>query len=414
MDEMYLNEHKGIQVGNVFNVDTQKVLIQVKDETLLNSLKINDLIVFKGINRDEMLIGIINKITKRLIEIIDDPDEEPDSASENFCSVILVGTFFDKYGAKTEKKFKRVINTYPEINSEAYKADDTALNIIMSSLANSTDGADLCIGKYAINKGVPAILEGNNFFQRHACIVGSTGSGKSYTVANILEKAKILNYSNILLFDLHGEYNELTYCTQIKIGSGSDELKMPLWFFTYEEIQSLFIESSEGTSTNQRAVVVDYILKAKKEYIDSNMEGYTKSVITADTPIPFPVKELQSHLEYKNSEEIDTGEVYKTGAKAGQPKTIQGASYNKLTNLLSRLQTKIDDKKYAFIFDDEPCNNHNYLKTFIEHIMDFNNNRNIKVIDVSEVPSDVLPIIIGTLTRIIYDIQFWMTPAFKR
>lgn len=57
----------------------------------------------------------------------------------------------------------------------------------------------------------------------------------------------------MIVFDLHGEYNELTYADQIKICDETDGLHIPLWFFNYEEIHSLFVESSEGTSTNQRA-----------------------------------------------------------------------------------------------------------------------------------------------------------------
>ena len=151
--------------------------------------------------------------------------------------------------------FKRAVNTYPEINSKVYLADGKALSIIMelcSKLEISSEKR-LIIGKYASNKTVEAILDGNRFFQRHATIVGSTGSGKSFTVANILEKANELEHANLIVFDLHGEYNELSYAEQIKICDFEDGLHIPLWFFNYEEIHSLFIESSEGTSTNQRA-----------------------------------------------------------------------------------------------------------------------------------------------------------------
>ena len=51
-----------------------------------------------------------------------------------------------------------------------------------------------------------------------------------------------------------------------------------------------------------------------------------------------------------------------------------------------------------------------YLNQFAARIMG-NDKYRIKVIDLSEVPSDMLAIIIGIVTRIIYDIQFWMTPA---
>lgn len=126
--------------------------------------------------------------------------------------------------------FKRAVNTYPEINSEVYLADGEALSMIMNSLENEIlSDKRLKLGKYASNPTVEAILDGNKFFQRHAAIVGSTGSGKSFTVANMLEKANELDYANLIVFDLHGEYNELSYAKQIKI-SDNGGLHIPLWF----------------------------------------------------------------------------------------------------------------------------------------------------------------------------------------
>lgn len=51
-----------------------------------------------------------------------------------------------------------------------------------------------------------------------------------------------------------------------------------------------------------------------------------------------------------------------------------------------------------------------YLNTIVHTLLDNQTNR-IKVIDLSEVPSDILPIIIGIVTRLINDVQFWMTPT---
>lgn len=404
-----LSDYLDDSVGVVYNVDTRKIIVNVEDESSLNILKINDIMIFSGSNADEKLIGIVTKVSKKRLE--SDKNDEDEEYAENYCMVVLVGTFFIKLGTKKRNIFKRAINSYPEINSEVYKANENALYIIMNALAN-TGGSKkkLVVGKFASNKDVQAILDGNKFFQRHACIVGSTGSGKSYTVANILEKVNQLKYSNVIVFDLHGEYNELSYAEQIKIGSGEDELPIPLWFFNYEEIHSLFIESSEGSSSNQRAAVVEYILKSKREYIKKNMGKLTPEIVTADIPIPFSVEELKQNLEFKNREEIDTGEVYKSGDKKGQAKTRQGQYYDKLTNLITRLQTKMDDKKYSFVFDEKDTNNHTYLNTFAKKIMGGLGNKKVKIIDLSEIPSDILPIIIGIITRLIYDIQFWMTP----
>lgn len=399
-------------IGKVENVDTRKIVVSVENEAVLNVLKINDIVILAGSNADEKLIGILTKVTKKRIELDEEErDDEDELYSKNYCVINLVGSFYNKYGAGKESKFKRAINTYPEINSEVYRADETAMQLIMNAVSSkTTNGKNLEIGHFASNHDVAAILDGNRFFQRHACIVGSTGSGKSYTVAGILEKANQLPHANMIVFDLHGEYNELSYADQIKICDEPGGLHIPLWFFNYEEIHTLFVESSEGTSTNQRAAVINYILQEKKEYISSNMGNVSKEIVTADTPVPFSAKGLMEYLEKQNILDIDTGEVYKSGESKGQAKTRHGQYYDKLTNLITRLRTKMDDKKYGFVFNEKDTMNAHYLNQFAARIMG-NSPYKIKVIDLSEVPSDMLAIVIGIVTRLVYDIQFWMTPA---
>lgn len=400
----------GKEIGKVQNVDTKKVIVNVQREELLNELKINDMAILSGSNADEKLIGIVTKVSKKKNDLdnIELDEEIPFEYSYNFCSITLVGTFYSKISPTQKNVFKRAVNTYPEINSLVFKANSNALSIIMNSLGSKQNGKEnLKIGKYASNQFVEAILDGNKFFQRHAAIVGSTGSGKSFTVANILEKTDRLKYSNVIVFDLHGEYNELSYAKQIKIGDTEGSLQIPLWFFNYEEIHSLFIESSEGTASNQRAVVIKHILNKKKEYI-SDIDNFSSEMITVDTPIPFLSKSLKEYLEKENIKEEKTGEIYQRGSREGQEKTKKGQYYGKLTNLITRLQTKMDDKKYGFVFNEQNTQDYKYLNRFISEIMD--RDKKIKVIDLSEIPSDMLSIIIGIVTRLIYDVQFWMTP----
>ncbi|HEM3427823.1 ATP-binding protein [Streptococcus suis] len=396
-------------IGNVQNVDTQKVIVNVQKEEFLNKLKINDLAILSGNNADEKLIGIVTKVSKKSIEFDETDGSSPIEYSYNFCSITLVGTFYSKISPTKNNIFKRAVNTYPEINSLVYLADADALSLIMNSLVGDLPSdQDLKIGRYASNQSVASILDGNKFFQRHAAIVGSTGSGKSFTVANILEKTDKLEYSNLIIFDLHGEYNELTYAKQIKISDSEHDLQIPLWFFNYEEIHSLFIESSEGTSSNQRAVVIKHILEKKKDYIINNTEDFSSDIVTVDTPVPFSAKGLKEYLEVENVKEEGTGEIFKSGERKGQEKTKQGQYFGKLTNLITRLQTKMDDKKYGFVFNEQQTQKSDYLNKFISEIM--GRDRRIKVIDLSEVPSDMLSIVIGIVTRLVYDVQFWMTP----
>ena len=82
----------------------------------------------------------------------------------------------------------------------------------------------LALGHYTLDPSAMAFLDGDKFFQRHAALLGSTGSGKSWTVAAILERAARLASANLIVFDLHGEYAQLSYARQLRV-PGPDDLQ---------------------------------------------------------------------------------------------------------------------------------------------------------------------------------------------
>lgn len=56
---------------------------------------------------------------------------------------------------------------------------------------------------------------------------------------------------------------------------------------------------------------------------------------------------------------------------------------------------------------------YDWLGSQVERLLAQSDGAGIKVIDFSEVPSDVLPIVTGTLARLLYDVQFWMRPESR-
>ena len=82
----------------------------------------------------------------------------------------------------------------------------------------------------------------------------------------------------------------------------------------------------------------------------------------------------------------------------------------KLTRFISRLETKIADKTYGFMFQPtDEIQMYNWLANLACRLLGYQSGqKGIKIIDFSEVPSDVLPVVTGTLARLLYDIQFWM------
>lgn len=122
-----------------------------------------------------------------------------------------------------------------------------------------------------------------------------------------------------------------------------------------------------------------------------------------DSPIPYPVSDLLGLLQTDNT----TKGVGKTGP-------VKGEWEDKLTRFISRLEAKLEDRRYGFMFTPPPqANTYGWLAEQIAHLLGSNGGKGIKVIDFSEVPSDVLPVVTGTLARLLYDVQFWMA-AEKR
>ena len=67
------------------------------------------------------------------------------------------------------------------------------------------------------------------------------------------------------------------------------------------------------------------------------------------------------------------------------------------------------DKRLNFIFNtSEELQKYNWFEELAEKLLDFGNSKGLKIIDFSEVPADILPLITGLIGRLIFSIQQWM------
>ena len=89
-------------------------------------------------------------------------------------------------------------------------------------------------------------------------------------------------------------------------------------------------------------------------------------------------------------------------------KEKQGPLHGKLTRFIQRLESKIADKRLNFLFNScDELLEYDWLPQLIEKLLGFGNGNGVKIIDFSEVPSDILPLISGLLGRLIFTIQQW-------
>ena len=405
---------KSDKLGTVREVDTRKVSVLVENDEDLRKARVGQLVAIdlSGAT-DNWLIAIIEKVIRFVgqQETTDGSEEEQtfetnDETVVNNVKVTLVGTFgWD--AVKSKSIFTRSIAQVPGITDECFVLRGKALETFMSVLSetSNTEEYSLELGRYVLDESAKAFLDGNKFFQRHAAILGSTGSGKSWTVASILEQAAKLPTSNLIVFDLHGEYAKLSYARHLRIpgpdeldSTSDDLLYLPYWLLNAEEMQSMFIDRSEFSAHNQVMAFQDAVIAEKKELLQSLDKKDVLSAFTIDSPVPFSLSNVIQRLRDLNEEMIQ-------GARGLK----QGQFFGQFSRLLTRLNSKLSDKRYGFLFS-APEKEHQYdsMQRIVTKLMDYSIEKTqIKIIDFSEVPSDILPIIVGLVARIIYQIQFW-------
>ena len=175
---------------------------------------------------------------------------------------------------------------------------------------------------------------------------------------------------------------------------------MPYWVLNRDEVLSMILDRSDNNAPNQASRFTTHIQALKKRAIDSENLDTPYESFTVDSPIPYDLNKLISLL---NDDNTRKGE-----GVSGKP--VKGDWEGQLTRFLARLKAKIEDKRYGFMFKpSETTLQYGWLADQLSKILgSADGQRGIKIIDFSEVPSDVLPVITGTMARLLYDIQFWM------
>lgn len=253
-------------------------------------------------------------------------------------------------------------------------------------------------------------VHGDKFFNKHIAIVGSTGSGKSHTVAKIIQKAVSeksggyagLNNSHIIIFDIHAEYRsafpDANYI-------GIHDLVLPYWLLNSEELEEFFLDT-EGNDHNQRNVLKEAIITSRKnKFTGSDAD---KDKIHYDSALFFDIDDVLAFVRAKNEEEIDSGETYVSGEKKGQPKTTKGSLNGKLTNFVSRLENKTADKRLSFLLG-EKSKTISFSDALIKLLGFVGTDRsNVTILDVSAVPFEVLSITVSLVSRMLFDFGYYL------
>lgn len=417
------------EIGKVFESTGSIIKVKLNSidefEQNKNFIKIGKYLTVQEGNLNYILVSILNIKTIEGTEDI-----------EYHIETQPVGSYFQ---SDEIIDFKQGSINIPSPTEPVFIPDNEIIDKIFAKSKDFT----YKMGNLSNNDNIDYYINGNSFFSKHIGIVGSTGSGKSCSVAKIIQQVAGINNalninkdnqknSHIIIFDIHSEYKNafsLAESENFTLNNlDVEKINIPYWLMNSEELESLFIESNEMNSHNQ-------ISQFKRAVILSKEKHNPGRKITYDMPVYFDIKEVYNFIYNLNSEVIS-----KIDGEYGKPKLTNGhlveniseylentyefiassqSKDNKASNgpfngeferFLTRIETKLNDKRLEFITNPKKGDESEFktedfsiiLKQFIGYI----DKSNISIIDLSGVPFEVLSITVSLVARLIFDFAF--------
>ncbi len=408
----------GPLLGRVRRLDRTWIEVELSDLLMIRKVTVSDLVALR--TDKGFLIALVESIARRPAGA--DPAGGPLEGLEPREShvelrTMPIGAFRSRDGRPGV--FTRGASAYPHLDSDCHLIEGQALRAFLSILAEGVEPEErLVLGRYVSAQEAPAVADGNRLFQRHVALLGTTGTGKSWAVALLLERAARLAHSNLIVFDLHGEYTPLTQSVDgaepvarglrvagpADLGRASDDvLYLPYWLLKRDELMTFVLNPNDPYGPDQVLRFTEHVQTLKQIGLVDAGRDHDVTTFTVDSPIPYRLDNLIQMLQKDNTEKIP---------QHPSNRLDPGPYFDRLTGFITRLESRMMDPRFGFIFDP-PDNTLGYqwLTDTAASLLEAGPGpTGIKIIDLSEVPSDVLPIVVGVLARFVYDVQFWMDP----
>ncbi|UFW72876.1 ATP-binding protein [Bradyrhizobium sp. WU425] len=340
------------------------------------------------------------------------------------------------FGEALGGEFERGVGQYPTVGDEVHLVTNDDLKVIYG-WAKGKKGT-ISVGRIAAASGISADISVAGLVSRHSAIVGSTGAGKSNLVTVLLETVSdgSLPNARAIVIDPHGEYatalgdRARVFRIRPNEAAGERALWVPFWALPFVELQQLTLG---GLQPNHEATIRDEVLDMKVAAAAHLAVPPPPETLTADTPVPFSIKKLWYELDRFERMTFPVS-ANQTDANVHPPEQVGDAMllqsdrypaaspYNQapyknqkkrnLERQLDLMRSRLKDARFSFLFSPgggyEPDLNGKVANDLNTLVRDWvGHDKPITLFDVSGLPSEVLPTIVGTMLRIVYDMLFW-------
>lgn len=205
--------------------------------------------------------------------------------------------------------FRRGVSIYPSLDDPVYLTVASDLAGVYPRPGNGF----VRVGTLSAAEHEVAI-EIARLVMRHSCVVGSTGSGKSSTVARMLQSIVASGYqrANVVVIDPHGEYSA-AFGNNATVRSvlGSDPamaLWVPYWALGPEDLLRTYASGRGADSPTIKTRFIQEVLDARQEFLrDRGWASPAPEDISTETPTPFDLRKVWHRLDYADRATYGTG-----------------------------------------------------------------------------------------------------------
>ncbi len=291
------------------------------------------------------------------------------------------------------KSFRRGVSNYPSLGDVVYRANRTELAMAYACDAETA----VRVGHIQQDPTIPAMIKVDEMLGKHFAILGTTGTGKSCTVALILRRILDKNpQAHILLLDVHREYAQSFRGMSEVITP--DNMALPFWLLNFDEAVEILIGSHAGRDTDIE-VLREIIPIAKARYMGNQRRDKTGAVVRGrdalvdnnigvDTPIPYRTSDLTGVLEeYIGKLEL-RGEL---------------APYKRIK---ARIEAVSRDPRYAFMFGSLTVQD-NMAQVLARLFRIPVNGKPIAILELGGLPSEIINVVVSVLARLAFDFGVW-------
>jgi DNA helicase HerA-like ATPase len=332
---------------------------------------------------DYRVLALVNRI-----EAV--PGARCRSAAGCLLTLTPLGEIDDKSG------FQRGVRRFPVPGAEVHAVGPEEINAIFAKHRHQRFN----LGYLKTHPSTGVYLDASALCSRHFAILGQSGSGKSWSVASLLQRIVAASpKAHIILLDLHGEYcwrgkdglPQSAFPPGIARYLDARQLEIPFWLMTFAELVDLLIDHKDEGASVQTAFLRETLLSLKKK----TAEKLGMPAVSIDSPVYFSLIEVYESFKAANELRTDFGKT-------------KGPLFGQFDEFLIKLYSRMNDVRYSFLLDPSHRNTSESLVDLLRDFVGLGEPKcQITVIDLSPVPFDVRPTVSAQIGRLAFEFNYW-------